>query len=196
MNWAVPAEKKQNKPMLQGQRSLRLLLAGVLAAGSIGSACAEGLLSAKPPEAPATTAGAGPSASNLATAVAPDSPSAQVRPFYLDGADLATADLNRFVDPARTVLEKNEALKKSGEGDCLDQNMPLDQVPYDRATLEKTFKSLESINGDQARVVVAFVEGGEPHRLEWKLTKVENGWKISDLLSVTGEWALSQYQCE
>ena len=94
------------------------------------------------------------------------------------------------------MLEKNEILKKSGQGDCLDQNMPLDQVPYDKAALEKTFKSLEAINGDQARVVVAFVDGGEPHRLEWKLKKVEGAWKITDLLSVTGEWALSQYQCE
>ncbi|TIV08923.1 MAG: ABC transporter substrate-binding protein, partial [Mesorhizobium sp.] len=35
-----------------------------------------------------------------------------------------------------------------------------------------------------------------PHRLEWKFRKVDGDWKVSDLLSVTGEWALSQYQCE
>jgi len=45
-------------------------------------------------------------------------------------------------------------------------------------------------------VVVAFVVEGHQHRLEWKLKKVGGGWKVSDLLSVTGEWALSQYQCE
>lgn len=189
-------EKNRNRPRVRGYRFLSLLLAGIVTAGPIGGARAEGLLDAKTPTAPNAPAGAAPTASTLATAVAPDSPSAQVRPFYADGADLASADRNHFVDPARTVLEKNEILKKSGQGDCLDQNMPLDQVPYDKAALEKTFKSLEAINGDQARVVVAFVDGGEPHRLEWKLKKVEGAWKITDLLSVTGEWALSQYQCE
>ncbi|PLP58930.1 hypothetical protein CYK37_13270 [Mesorhizobium loti] len=168
----------------------------MVAAGPLGGACAEGLLGATKPTVPTAPVGAAPSASNLAAAVAPDSPSAQIRPFYADGADLAAADRNHFVDPARTVLEKNEVLKKSGQGDCLDQNMALDQVPYDKSALEKTFKSLESINGDEARVVVAFVEGSEPHRLEWKLKKLDGAWKISDLLSVTGEWALSQYQCE
>ncbi len=182
--------------MVCRRRFLSLLLAGIVAGGPVGGACAEGLLGAKAPTTPTASAGAAPTASNLATAVAPDSPTAQVRPFYADGADLASADHERFVDPAKTVLEKNEALKKSGQGDCLDQNMPLDQVPYDKAVLEKTFKSLEAINGDDARVVVAFVEGSEPHRLEWKLKKVEGAWKITDLLSVTGEWALSQYQCE
>lgn len=182
--------------MVRAYRFLPLLLAGVAVAGSLGGACAEGLLGAKTPTAATAPAGAAPSASNLATTVAPESPTAQVWPFYAEGADLASADRNHFVDPARTVLEKNEVLKKSGQGDCLDQNMPLDQVPYDKAVLEKTFKSLESINGDEARVVVAFVEGSEPHRLEWKLKKVAGAWKITDLLSVTGEWALSQYQCE
>lgn len=180
--------------MMLGQRFLWLLPAAFLAIGPVGGARAEGLLGAKTPTAPA--AGVAPSASNLATAPAPDSPTAQVRSFYVDGVDLALADRGRFADPARTVLEKNEILKKSGQGDCLDQNMALDEVPYDKAMLEKTFKSLESINGDEARVVVAFVEGSAPHRLEWKLKKVGGGWKITDLLSVTGEWALSQYQCE
>ncbi len=180
--------------MVFGQRFLPLLLAGFLAIGSVCGALAEGLLGANTSTAPA--AEAAPSASSLATAPAPDSPAAQIRPFYADGADLASADRNRFVDPAKTVLEKNEILKKSGQGDCRDQNRALDEVPYDRAMLEKTFKSLESINGDQARVVVAFIEGTEPHRLEWKLKKVDGAWKITDLLSVTGEWALSQYQCE
>lgn len=185
--------------MARGHRFLTLLLAGVVAAGLVDGACAEGLLGTKTPTAPATSnapADAAPSALNLAAAVAPDSPTAQVRPFYADGSDLAVADRNSFVDPAKTVLEKNEVLKKSGQGDCLDQNMALDEVPYDKSVLDKTYKSLESINGDQARVVVAFVEGSEPHRLEWKLKKVDGVWKITDLLSVTGEWALSQYQCE
>ncbi|MDQ0332810.1 MULTISPECIES: hypothetical protein [Phyllobacteriaceae] len=178
-------------------RLLACIAVGAFAAGP-GGAGAEGLLGAKPQAAPAAPApDQPPVASGLATPAAVGSPSAVVRPFYAEGGtDLAVADRSRFVDPAKTVLEKNEALKKSGQGDCLDQNMPLDEVPYDKAALDKSFKSLESINGDDARVVVAFVAGSDSHRLEWKLKKVGGEWKITDLLSVTGEWALSQYQCE
>ncbi|RVD53114.1 hypothetical protein EN746_10260, partial [Mesorhizobium sp. M8A.F.Ca.ET.023.02.2.1] len=82
-----------------------------------------------------------------------------------------------------------------GQGECLDPNMALDNADYDKAEIDKSLKTLESINGDQAKVIVAFV-AGNPHRLEWKFKKVGGEWKISDLLSVTGEWALSQYQCE
>lgn len=178
-------------------RLLSCVAVAAFAAG-LGNAGAEGLLGAKPQAAPtAPKPDQPPTASSLATPAPTGSPSAVVRPFYAEGgADLAAADRNRFIDPAKTVLEKNEALKKSGQGDCLDQNMPLDEVSYDKAALDKSFKSLESVTGDDARVVVAFVEGSDPHRLEWKLKKVGGEWKISDLLSVTGEWALSQYQCE
>ncbi|MFH0038601.1 hypothetical protein ACG3OR_34810, partial [Pseudomonas aeruginosa] len=60
----------------------------------------------------------------------------------------------------------------------------------------KSLRTIEAVNGDEAKVVVAFVVAGNQHRLEWKLKKVGGDWKVSDLLSVTGEWALSQYQCE
>ena len=107
--------------MVREYRFLPLLLAGLVAAGPSGGACAEGRLGARTPTAPTASAGAAPSASNLTAAVAPESPTAQVWPFYAEGADMVSADRDRFVDPARTVLEKNEALKKSGQGDCLDQ---------------------------------------------------------------------------
>ncbi|TKB95503.1 MAG: hypothetical protein E5W81_04990, partial [Mesorhizobium sp.] len=84
----------------------------------------------------------------------------------------------------------------SGQGECLDQNMALDNAEYDRAEIDKSLKTIEAVKGDEAKVVVAFVVSGGPHRLEWKFKKVDGDWKISDLLSVTGEWALSQYQCE
>jgi ABC-type transporter MlaC component len=75
--------------------------------------------------------------------------------------------------------------------------MPRSQhADFDKTEIERSLKSVEAVHGDEAKVVVAFVVAGNQHRLEWKLKKVGGKWKISDLLSVTGEWALSQYQCE
>ena len=94
------------------------------------------------------------------------------------------------------VLDDDEALRESGQGDCLDPDMALDNAAADEAQVAASLKTLETVSGDQAEVVVAFTEDGKPHRLEWKLKKVDGAWKIAYLLSVTGEWELSQYQCE
>ncbi|UCI24421.1 hypothetical protein [Mesorhizobium sp. B2-8-5] len=129
--------------------------------------------------------------------VLPGSPTAVVKPFYEHlGLELDPAQRKNFVDPAKTVLDKSDALRASGQGECLDPNMALDNADYDKLAIDKSLRTIEAVNGDQAKVVVAFVVEGHQHRLEWKLKKVGGGWKISDLLSVTGEWALSQYQCE
>jgi len=135
--------------------------------------------------------------SEPAAPIQPGSPTAVVKPFYEHvGLELDPTQRKNFVDPAKTVLDKSDALRASGQGECLDPNMALDNADYDKLAIDKSLKSIEAVNGDQAKVVVAFVVEGHQHRLEWKLKKVDGDWKISDLLSVTGEWALSQYQCE
>ncbi|RUW45596.1 MULTISPECIES: hypothetical protein [unclassified Mesorhizobium] len=199
-------------------RALLLLSAMCLLAAGLNGAAAQGLLGAPPANAPAGTApddsgtppatapgGAAEPAtppvawppSGPATPIQPGSPTAVVRPFYDQvGLEIDPAQRGHFIDPAKTVLDKSDALRKSGQGECLDPNMAFDNADYDKAEIDKSLKTLESINGDQAKVIVAFVVAGNPHRLEWKFKKVDGEWKISDLLSVTGEWALSQYQCE
>ncbi|ESZ29530.1 hypothetical protein [Mesorhizobium sp. L2C067A000] len=196
--------------------SLPTLLTVCLLAG-LNTAAAQGLLGPPPANAPAETVpgGAAPPANPPGTAVEPatppvgwppaepaapvlaGSPTAVVKPFYEHlGLELDPTQRKNFVDPAKTVLDKSDALRKSGQGECLDPNMALDNADYDKLAIDKSLKSIEAVNGDQAKVVVAFVVEGNQHRLEWKLKKVDGDWKISDLLSVTGEWALSQYQCE
>ncbi|MER9732500.1 hypothetical protein [Mesorhizobium sp. M0217] len=195
---------------------LPTLLTVCLLAG-LNTAAAQGLLGPPPANAPAETVpgGAVPPANPPGTAVEPatppvgwppaepaapvlaGSPTAVVKPFYEHlGLELDPTQRKNFVDPAKTVLDKSDALRKSGQGECLDPNMALDNADYDKLAIDKSLKSIEAVNGDQAKVVVAFVVEGNQHRLEWKLKKVDGDWKISDLLSVTGEWALSQYQCE
>ncbi|MBZ9974744.1 YbjP/YqhG family protein [Mesorhizobium sp. BR-1-1-10] len=199
-------------------RTLLLFSAVCLLAADLNGAAAQGLLGAPPAKAPAGTApddsvtppatppgGAAepptpPVASppsEPAAPIQPGSPTAVVRPFYDQvGLEVDPAQRGHFIDPAKTVLDKSDALRKSGQGECLDPNMALDNADYDKAEIDKSLKTLEAINGDQAKVIVAFVVAGNPHRLEWKFKKVDGEWKIADLLSVTGEWALSQYQCE
>jgi hypothetical protein len=180
-----------------------------LLASVLSGAAAQGLFGAPPANAPAGTAPgdsgapanppttAPPADSAPAAPIQPGSPTAVVRPFYNQvGLEVDPSQRGHFIDPAKTVLDKSDALRKSGQGECLDPNMALDNADYDKDEIDKSLKTLEAINGDQAKVVVAFVVAGNPHRLEWKLKKVAGDWKISDLLSVTGEWALSQYQCE
>ena len=133
----------------------------------------------------------------FASPVLAGTPTDLVKAFYARaGAELDPAARKEFVDPALSVLNSRDALAATGAGDCLDPNMALDGADFDKSAIETSFKSLETINGDTARVTVAFVVAGEAHRLEWKLTKVGDDWKVADILSVTGEWALSQYQCQ
>lgn len=171
-----------------GSRQWFFMIACLLPLG-VG-ASAEGLLEAAPAQpAPAVSGG-----SNVPLKM--DGPIAMVKPFYERlGSELDPALRGNFIDPARTVLDKADALRKS-EGECLDPNMALDNAPADKAQIGGSLKMLDAISGDSANVVVAFVIDGTPHRLEWKLKKIGDAWKIADLLSVTGEWALSQYQCE
>ncbi|WP_027168056.1 hypothetical protein [Mesorhizobium sp. WSM3224] len=190
----------------------RLVLAlsslSMLAAGLNGGACAQRLFGSPPPTASpgdnAPADGKSPPAETQTKPaepppppVLPGSPTAVVKPFYEHlGLELDPAQRKNFVDPAKTVLDKSDALRASGQGECLDPNMALDNADYDKLAIDQSLRTIEAVNGDQAKVVVAFVVDGHQHRLEWKLKKVGGDWKVSDLLSVTGEWALSQYQCE
>lgn len=184
-------------------RALALATVCLLAAG-LSSAAAQDLFGAPPASAPADTAApatppaASPPADNAPAApVQPGSPTAVVKPFYEHvGLELDPAQRGHFADPAKSVLDKSDALRKSGQGECLDPNMALDNAQYDKTEIDKSLKTIEAVNGNAAKVVVAFVVAGNPHRLEWKFRKVDGDWKVTDLLSVTGEWSLGQYQCE
>jgi hypothetical protein len=171
-----------------------VLATSLFAIGFGGGALADGLLPPKPGGTPVT---ASPPAATMPAVVVPGSPIALIKPFYERiGSELDPASRNHFIDPAKAVLDASDALEKSGQGECLDPNMALDNAPADKAEIDKTLKMLEAVKNDEAKVVVAFVEAGNPHRLEWKLKKIAGAWKISDLLSITGQWALSQYQCQ
>ncbi|WP_353817183.1 hypothetical protein [Mesorhizobium sp.] len=143
-------------------RALALATACLLAAG-LSSTAGQDLFSAP---LSAENARAAP--------LRPGSPTAMVKPFYEHvGLELDPAQRSHFVDPARSVLDKSDALRKSGQGECLDPNMALDNAAYDRAKIDNSLKAVEAVKGDEAKVVVAFIVAGNPHRLEWKFKKVD-----------------------
>ena len=128
---------------------------------------------------------------------APATPTELVKRFYDHvGLEREASARTDFTDPAKTVLDEADRLQKSEGADCLDPNMALDAATYDKDELAKSLKMVDAVSGDEARVVVAFTVSGEAHRMQWMLKKVDGAWKVADLLSVTGEWALSQYHCE
>ncbi|PSJ61119.1 hypothetical protein C7I84_10515 [Mesorhizobium ephedrae] len=133
----------------------------------------------------------------LSPAQAAETPTEAVMAFYdRPGLENDPAARDRFADPARSVLDGSDRLRRSGQGECLDPHMALDNVEGDAADLRRTLRTREVVQAEEAKVLVAFTAQGAPHRMEWKLKKVGGAWKVVDILSVTGEWALSQYNCE
>jgi hypothetical protein len=121
-----------------------------------------------------------------------------VKPFYLHpGLELDPAERGRFVDPAKTILDQNDAIKAGGEVDgCLDPNLPFDDTDYDLTEVTNTMRFAELVNGDEARVVAAFKVTDGSARLEWKLKRVDGAWKVADIVSMSKDWALSQFNCQ
>ncbi|TIT77211.1 MAG: hypothetical protein E5W57_16070, partial [Mesorhizobium sp.] len=89
-----------------------------------------------PETAPAEPAPAAP--------VLPGSPTAVVKPFYEHpGLELDPTQRKNFIDPAKTVLDKSDALRASGQGECLDPNMAFDNADYDKLAIDKSLKTIE-----------------------------------------------------
>ncbi len=120
-----------------------------------------------------------------------------VKPFYdHPGLELEASARDRFVDPARKVLDLNDAIRKAGEEGCLDPALPFDDTDEDPREIAMTLKLAELTKGEEATVVAAFKADGAMSRVEWKLRKVDGAWKVSDIVSMSKDWALSQFNCE
>lgn len=133
----------------------------------------------------------------LPTAALAASPTETVKAFYdHPGRETEPAARNDFIDPAKKILDLNDAILKGGEAGCLDPGLAVDNADPKSAEIASSLKFAESVSGSEAKVIVGFTVDQHPHRMEWKLKRVGDDWKIYDLLSVTGEWALSQFGCE
>jgi hypothetical protein len=125
-------------------------------------------------------------------------PSDLVKGFYdRPGLEFDPAARHLFVDPAKKVLDQNDAIKAGGEPNgCLDPALAFDDTDYDAAEVAASLKLAEQVEGDDATVTAAFKVPEGLARLEWKLKRIGGAWKVSDIVSTTKDWALSQFNCE
>lgn len=125
-------------------------------------------------------------------------PADVVRAFYdHPGLELEASGRDRFTDPARRILELDASIKAGGEPDgCLDPALPFDDTDYDPAEVTQSLKLSEVVTGEDAKVVATFKVLDGVARLEWKLRNVDGQWKVADIVSMTKDWALSQFNCE
>jgi hypothetical protein len=124
-------------------------------------------------------------------------PSEAVRPFYLHpGLELEPEGRASFIDPARRVLEQNDLIRQTGEEGCLDPALPFDDTEFEPAEVAGTLDLREVVTGELATVVASFRAEGETRRVQWQLRNVGGVWKISDIISMSKDWALSRFQCE
>jgi hypothetical protein len=120
-----------------------------------------------------------------------------VQPFYAQpGLELEASARDRFVDPALTILNQNDAIRATGEEGCLDPALAFDDTEYDLAEVMASLSFSETVTGNEAKVIAAFTAENAPHSMQWRLRNVDGAWKIADLVSMTGDWSLSQFNCQ
>ncbi len=124
-------------------------------------------------------------------------PSEVVRPFYLQpGLELEQSARGHFIDPARKVLNQNDAIRQGGELGCLDPALPFNDTNYDPAEIASTLKLEEIVSGSEATVLAKFMAEGQEQAVQWRLKDIGGRWRIADMISTSKDWALSRFQCE
>jgi hypothetical protein len=133
----------------------------------------------------------------VAAPAAAATPLEVVRLFYRQaGAETDPALRSHFTDPVRTILDDNDRLISTGEGECLDRNLAFAMADPAPSETGDAVKLVEAVRGEQATVVATFTAGGERYRMEWRLRLIEGEWKVADFLSADGELVLSRYNCQ
>jgi hypothetical protein len=124
-------------------------------------------------------------------------PSEVVRQFYVQpGLELEQSARGNFIDPARKVLNQNDAIRQGGPDGCLDPSLPFNDTNYDPAEVARTLKLEELVSGNEATVLAKFMAEGQEQAVQWRLKEIGTSWRISDMISTSKDWALSRFQCE
>ena len=133
----------------------------------------------------------------LTSAASAGEPSEVVRQFYLQpGLELEQSARGQFIDPARKVLNQNDAIRQGGEEGCLDPALPFNDTNFDPAEVANTLKLEEIVSGNEATVVAKFVAEGQEQAVQWRLKEIGGRWRVFDMVSMSKDWALSRFQCE
>lgn len=112
------------------------------------------------------------------------------------GLELEKSARNRFIDPARKILNQNDEIRQGGPDGCLDPSLPFNDTDYDPAEIAGTLALDEVVSGNEATVLATFMAEGQKQAVQWRLKKIGVEWRIFDLVSMSKDWALSRFQCE
>ena len=136
-------------------------------------------------------------------AKAAETPSETVRQFYsptvIWEADPAVRD--RFTGAAKALLDKDDIVSKDHtELGCLGFALAIDAQDLDQDEINRTLKLTESLHGDSATVVATFKlfpgQSDNDREMTWSLQRFDGDWKVADIRSETGNWRLSELNCD
>jgi Protein of unknown function (DUF3828) len=119
-------------------------------------------------------------------------PADTVKYFYDNPDEALNAGNAKLAEPILTVLKANAA---NDEEPCIDFSPVMDAQDWDEAEVKGSLKLDEKLDGDTASVAATFKLFGEDHTVDWSLAKQADGWKVTDISSKVGEWALSKIEC-
>lgn len=134
--------------------------------------------------ATAVSAQAGPAADAVAS-------------FYKNpDAAFEPSERDRFVDPARALLDANDRLWEEQQEACIGFSFVVDGQDWDGDEIARTLALSESVQGDGAIVMARFSNFGETRTLEWTLERTGRAWRVADVMSLQGGWRLSDLTCD
>lgn len=119
-----------------------------------------------------------------------------VASFYKNpDAAFDPAERNRFVDPAKALLDANDRLWEEQQEACLGFSIVIGGQDWDDAEIAGSLELTESVQGDGAIVMARFSNFGEIRTLEWTLERSGRIWRVADIMSLQGDWRLSDLTC-
>jgi hypothetical protein len=120
-------------------------------------------------------------------------PSDVVKYFYENPDEAFNTENKRLGEPIRAVMKAHAA---NDEEPCVDFSPVMDAQDWDGKEVKDSLKLDEKIDGDTASVAAAFKLFGEDRAVDWALAKQADGWKVTEISSKVGEWALSKFECK
>ncbi len=116
--------------------------------------------------------------------------------FYANAGTELKPEMRRFfTDPARGVLDANDAALKAGRPDCIQFGLAVEAERHDRDELSRSLELRESVQGGDAIVMVYYRVGGQKQAVEWTLQRQGRAWLVADIMSLYGGWRLSDIPC-
>lgn len=124
-------------------------------------------------------------------------PASDAVAYFYETPDTAfdEAERGRFVDPARALLDANDRLWEEQQEACIGFSFVIDGQDWDDEEIARTLELTESVQGEGAIVMARFSNFGETRTLEWTLERDGRTWRVADVMSLEGNWRLSDLSC-